>query len=119
MSQINSTVTVLLLENNCQPSESIGYCFDQIDSQKIKLVASKQLETGLKYLQQKHVDIIIINIDLSDNTELNIIQKIYAFYPNIPLILITANNQESTVIQNNKLAIDYTTFRTENPRLLK
>jgi diguanylate cyclase (GGDEF)-like protein/PAS domain S-box-containing protein len=109
VSQINSTVTVLLLENNCQPSESIGYCFDQIDSQKIKLFASKQLETGLKYLQQKHVDIIIINIDLSDNTDLNVIQEIYAIYPNIPLILITANNQENTVIQNNKLAIDYTT----------
>ncbi|MGL5939549.1 MAG: diguanylate cyclase domain-containing protein [Waterburya sp.] len=108
MLQINSTVTVLLLENNCQPSESIGDYFNQINSQKFKLVASKQLKKGLKYLQQNHVDIIILNLDLSENTELNIFQQIYAINPNISLILITANNQENTVIQNKNLAIDQT-----------
>jgi diguanylate cyclase (GGDEF)-like protein/PAS domain S-box-containing protein len=107
--QINSTVTVLLLENNCQTSESISYCFEQIDSQKFKLIVSKQLKKGLKYLQQKHVDIIILNLDLSENTELNIFQQIYAINPNIPLILITINNQENKVIQNKNLAIDQTT----------
>ncbi|MGL6339592.1 MAG: GGDEF domain-containing response regulator, partial [Waterburya sp.] len=107
--QINSTVTVLLLENNCQPLESIGDYFNQINSQKFKLVARKQLKKGLKYLQQNKVDIIILNLDLSENTDLNIFQQIYAINPNISLIIITAKNQENTVIQNKNLAIDQTT----------
>lgn len=115
MSKISPTVTVLLLENDCQQRESIAYILDQINPQKYQWLFQQQLESAVRYLQAKHIDVLLINLDITNKSNTNILQKIYAIKPYILSIFITTSDQENTIIENLNLTNNYTTLTLENP----
>jgi diguanylate cyclase (GGDEF)-like protein/PAS domain S-box-containing protein len=108
--KIRSIITILLLEDDAQNRESVEHFLTQINYKKISWTKIQQLEAGLDYLQQNHVDAIIINQKLTDTHKSNIQQKIYVITTKIPIIFITTNNRENTVIKKQHFTINYASF---------
>ncbi len=106
MQTISSIITVILLEENQNNCESIEHFLREINFQKFEFIKPQQLEDGLNYLQQSNSDIALVNLNLASINNLNIPEKIYAITPKIPIIFLTANDAEKTVIQKNILAIE-------------
>ncbi|BAZ46051.1 diguanylate cyclase with PAS/PAC and GAF sensors [Chondrocystis sp. NIES-4102] len=115
MSKTSPSVTVLLLENDCEQRESIINLLHQINPQKYQWVHQQQLNSALNYLQDKYIDVLLINLDLTNKSNTNILQKIYAIKPYIVSIFITTSDQENTIIESQKLTTNYTTLTLENP----
>jgi diguanylate cyclase (GGDEF)-like protein/PAS domain S-box-containing protein len=114
VSNVSLVITILLLEDDTQNSKSIEHLLSQINSTKFSWTKFQKLSAGLNYLKQNQVDVVLINLKLTESRKLNIQQKIYVITPKITILFVTNNSEENTTIQNYNLAIDYASYREEN-----
>lgn len=91
MQAINSTVKILLLDNNQADSTQIDCLLSKVKSQTFQLTKFQDFTNISNFLEQHHPDLICFIFDRAQSSNLNTLLKVQEINTqDIPLILISA-----------------------------
>jgi two-component system sensor histidine kinase UhpB len=101
-------IKILLIEDNPGDARLIKEYLSDVKNQKIHLAISDRLSGGIEILENEFIDIILLDLKLPDSEGLGSFDKIFSVAPNIPVIVLTGLNDETTAIKAVKMgAQDY------------
>ena len=111
------TERILIIEDDPEIQEMLQYAFAR---EGWKLIQARTGEDGLKILQSKGVDCIILDIMLPGVDGLKILKKIREEkkFQTLPVILCTARGEEADVIAGLELGADDYVVKPYSPRVL-
>ncbi len=105
MKAINSTIDILLIDNNQVDSRELEYFLKNIKSKSFKLTRVKDLNASLEFIKQDHHDLIFYIVTQHEYSNLSILLKLRETNSReIPLILISTINEFDINLLN--VAID-------------
>ncbi|RPI18784.1 MAG: response regulator [Ignavibacteriae bacterium] len=104
----SSLIRLLLIEDNPGDARLIKEYLSDVKNVKITFHFADRLSTGLDILENEFIDVILLDLKLPDSQGLESIQKIFSVIPNVPIIVLTGLNDETTAIKAVQLgAQDY------------
>ena len=111
-------MNILFIEDNPGDQALYNYFLQESSLPGIKVVNANSLESALKKLLAKEIDIIFLDLNLPDSDGLGSYRKIAEKYPHIPVVILTGLDDTQvalTALQNG--AQDYLVkgeFNAEN-----
>lgn len=84
---------VLLIEDSPEYSNQIRLWLDTIDDTQYALVVVKKLSEGLRYLEENGVDIIMLDLTVSESTGIKAFDKTRALAPGVPIIVMAETEE--------------------------
>jgi diguanylate cyclase (GGDEF)-like protein/PAS domain S-box-containing protein len=91
--------TVLLIENDPEQTRIIRVMFDGHGSHSFKLTHIECLADAETYLKGHQVDIVLLDLSLSDPEGLEAIRRVRAVAPHVSIVLLSSLNDEPKAIQ--------------------
>ncbi len=92
-------IKVLLIEDNAGDYEIILQMLEVSEKAEFKLTYTPRLVSGLKLLESKKFDIILLDLGLPDSVGLESFKAILNEHPAIPIIILTGLANEEIGIQ--------------------
>ncbi|HUY01435.1 MAG TPA: ATP-binding protein [Candidatus Deferrimicrobium sp.] len=86
---INTTIKVLLIEDNPADIRLFQEMASEIKERKIISTNAKSLSEGQQYLKNGTFDLILLDLGLPDSQGLDTFKKIYTLSPKQPIIVLT------------------------------
>ena len=116
---MNAALTILAIDDNIDDRENYCRALNKAGEDYRYLEASDGLK-GLKTLQEKAIDCVLLDYSLPGINGLDILKKIRADHPLIPVILLTGQGNESIAVEAIKHgAYDYITKSSVTPERLQ
>jgi PAS domain S-box-containing protein len=95
----NGVIRVLLFEDNPDDAELLRRNLGKSDNVNIKLTLVRSLNEGLEEVARNAPDIILSDLGLPDSHGLDTVTKIMCEAPNIPLVVLSGFDDETTAIK--------------------
>lgn len=95
----NELISVLLVEDDLIHVQLMEELFWLVGSQDFRLVHSLTLGDALNRLLTEPIDIILLDLNLPDSQGYDTFQQIQDFQINVPVILLTATNNEKIALK--------------------
>ncbi|MBN2004772.1 MAG: response regulator [Anaerolineae bacterium] len=95
----NQTTHLLLIEENTGDAALIRFMLEQVHTMPFTVEYHKRLTSGLKYLAEHTVDIVLLDMDLLDKKGLEAFHSLYSQEPDLPIILLTRFNDETVALE--------------------
>lgn len=115
----NKVISVLLIEDNPADIALIREMLNESQKTDYKLHYFKRLDEGLKYLKENRADVLLLDLNLPDGQGFETFQKANQNAPDIPIVILTAFDDEETAINAVKQdAQDYLTKEKVDSSLL-
>ena len=93
-------IRILLVEDNPNDKRLIQEILKQYDYLNFEIIDVHSLENALlKIGENPNLDLILCDLTLHDNCGPEIVQILYNNVKNIPIIVISGNNTDETIIQ--------------------
>jgi diguanylate cyclase (GGDEF)-like protein len=96
---MNSIKTILLIEDNPADVRLLREMLNEQDSLHIRLTHLECMSDAESYLADHVVDIILLDLGLSDAQGLEAIRRARAAAPGVPLVVLTGLDDESVALQ--------------------
>jgi len=90
---------VLLIDDNPEDTQRFGEMLGEPGMHPSKLAAVVCIDEAEQYLGQNAVDIILLDLGLHDAQGLAAVQRAHAAAPNVPLVVLSALDDESLAVQ--------------------
>ena len=94
----NPDKTVLLIENDAEQARSIRAMFDDQATNTFALTLVVSLADAETYLAGHSVDIVLLDVGLSDPEGLDAVSRVRAVVPRIPIVLLSSLDDEPKAI---------------------
>ena len=94
-----TTVRILLIEDSLTDALLLKKYFENLETNKFDLIQAKLISEGLKYLQQKEFDVVLLDLSLPDSSGLDSIRQIQNLVAEIPIIVLTGMEREELALQ--------------------
>lgn len=92
---MNQLKHILLVEDNPGDVELIKIILSRGNEKKFKLHSKTDLHSALAFLSEnKKIDIVLMDLGLPDSSGLDGLKKIKNRFPDLPVVVITGNNDE-------------------------
>ena len=95
---INSPVTILIVDDH----DIVRKGLTMVIARNKDLVVAGEASTGaeaLAYLEKKHVDVVLLDIRLPDESGISICHKISTRWPDTKTIILTSYSGDETILQ--------------------
>ncbi len=92
---MDEKIDILLIEDNPADARFINIYLKEAFGPGFSLVSAERLEEGLKRLKEASFHIVLIDLSLPDSTGLDTFQAVHHQAPEIPIIVLTGNLDES------------------------
>ena len=97
------SITILLVEDNTGDARLIHEILseageDSPGSPEFDLVHADRLSTGLAYLEECDIDVILLDLSLPDSQGLDTFNEVYAQAPEMPIVVLTGLDDETLAI---------------------
>lgn len=104
----DNLLRILLIEDNPGDARLIKEYLSDVKNVKLTLHFAENLRSGIDILENEFIDVLLLDLKLPDSQGLESIEKIFSIIPNIPIIVLTGLNDETTAINAVKMgAQDY------------
>ncbi|MGZ3932782.1 MAG: response regulator, partial [Bacteroidia bacterium] len=100
---MDETIHILLVEDNPADAGLIKIYLHESYAMQFSLSVAENLNQGLDLIGSRTFDVIIIDLSLPDSFGLNTFKDMYAAAPEIPIIVLTGNEDESVGINTVKM----------------
>ena len=95
----NEQIRVLLIEDQLVHARLMEEIFRLVGSEEFRLLHSETLAGGIRRLQNEHVDMVLLDLNLPDSRGYDTFKQIQELFLNIPVILMTATNDEKIALR--------------------
>lgn len=92
-------ITVLLIEDNPGDARLIKEMIADSGDDSIDLIWADSLSAGLKRLQSKGIDLILLDLGLPDCQGRETYAKVHHGAPDVPIVLLTGNEDETLAME--------------------
>ncbi len=104
----HNLIKILLIEDSPGDARLIKEYLSDLKNIEYTLQIADRLEKGIDILENEFIDVILLDLNLPDSKGLTGVEKIFNVAPNIPIIILTGLNDETTAINAVKMgAQDY------------
>ena len=101
-------IKILLIEDNPGDARLIQEYLSDLKHIEYNFQHADRLQKGIEILENEFVDVVLLDLNLPDSEGLTGVEQIFAVAPNIPVIVLTGLNDETTAINAVKMgAQDY------------
>ncbi len=115
----NKPIKTLLVEDNPGDSRLIREMLVEARGVAFDLEYADRLQTGLKHLGEREIDVVLLDLGLPDSQGLETLSKTYAQAPEVPIVVLTGLDDEMLGVQAvNRGAQDYLVKRQVDANLL-
>lgn len=115
----DSALHLLLIEDNAGDARLLRELLSEVPSVQFEMEHSNLLSQGLQRLQQRHFDIILLDLFLPDSRNLKTFVEIYQHAEQTPIIVITGLDDETLAVKAVQMgAQDYLVKGTLSGELL-
>ncbi len=83
------SIRILFVEDDPGDAELFQFMIDRVRSHRFSIEHVKRLQTALEQLEQSSFDAILLDLSLPDSFGLESIQRIYARFPEVPIVVLT------------------------------
>lgn len=105
MNGTSRQIRVLIIEDNIEYLYLLKKIFDLDRDFQFDVKAYNTLGSGLENLSGNHTDIILLDVNLPDSNGIDTIRTAYASSGNIPIVVMTANENENLLNEAIKLGV--------------
>ena len=85
---------ILLIEDDPGDARLVQEALTEAGAARFKLDWAENLASGLKTLQADPADVVLLDLNLPDSTGINTFTKVHARFPQMPLILLTGQDDQ-------------------------
>ncbi len=90
---------LLLIEGNPVDTKHVGDMLAEAAQRTLEMRAVTRVAEGLELLAREEFDVILLDMDLTDGSGMDTLRTIASRHPKIPVIVISAANDEATTTQ--------------------
>src|SRR5215813_12867368 len=94
-----SNTKILLVEDNPGDARLLEEALVEIAELRFQLAHSATLSDALDYLSKNHPDVGLVDLGLPDSQGLEVVRRVHSVAPNMPLLVLTALNDEGLAVQ--------------------
>jgi len=91
-------IRVLLIEDNPRYDSTVRIMLDTVRGTRFDVVRVKGLSEGLQHLGKGGVDVVLLDRTVPNSQGINIIDKIYAQAPHVPIIVLAATEDDGLAV---------------------
>ncbi len=113
------SLQILLIEDDLAEKKRLDKIFKEIQDTVFKITFCKSLNKGLKKLTTENFDVILLDLNLSDQEILESLQTLNESYPTLPIVVLTNSNNETFITEISQKSADYLLKIELNSPLLK
>ncbi|WP_299402746.1 diguanylate cyclase [Acaryochloris sp. IP29b_bin.148] len=96
----SSSTQILIIEDNVQDVEIVRELLDIKPPSSVALEHRETLSAGIDFLQVSNAtDLVLLDLSLPDAFGLDTFHHVREAFPNIPLIILSGDNRESTAME--------------------
>ncbi len=95
----DKTVSILLVEDNPGDARLFKEALKEAYASKFELVHHESFGQALAYLATQNPDVVVLDLGLPDAHGIEVVQKTRASAPTVPLVVLTALNDEALGLQ--------------------
>ena len=92
------THTVLLIEDNAGDARLIREMLAEDPDSRFRLHCADRLSHGLDFLASEQAGLVLLDLSLPDSHGLETFAKVYAHSPQIPIIVLTGNDDQTVAL---------------------
>ncbi len=92
-------MNILLIEDNQGDVRLIKEILNDVEDFHYTLLASENLQEGVKLLSNKDFDVILLDLGLPDSQGLDSFRRLYKYAHNLPIIVFTGLEDKKTAIK--------------------
>ena len=96
-------IKILLIEDNEVDSLRLKELLNEAQPNKHVVTAAYSKNEGMKFLQEEHFDIVIIDLSLPDTEGLEAITSIQSINQKIPIVILSDQANEKVIMQISKM----------------
>jgi nitrogen regulation protein NR(I) len=112
-----SPATVLLVEDDASLAGELRHV---LESEGWRVIAAASAEEGFGLAERERCDVVLTDFRLPRGTGLDLVRRLHAVQPRLPVIVMTAHGTTETAIEATKLgAYDYLLKPFEMPDLIE
>ena len=94
----SQSVKIILIEDNLGDIRIIQELLKNAHNFQYELTVTHHMSTGLEYLNENDVDVILLDLGLPDSQNHNTFSSIFTQHPQIPIVVLTGlDDQESAL----------------------
>jgi len=90
----NNKTRVLIIEDNIEYASMLKAVLSKSEGLKFELISFTNLENGLAELKNNDVDVVLLDLDLPDSSGLDTFNKVSSSTSNLPIIILTGDDDE-------------------------
>ncbi len=91
-------LNVLLIEDDSDYADMVTNILNSSLQEPCTVHVSQRLSDGLKQLRQRHVDVILLDMDLPDSSGMNTLRQTMAEAPHLPIVILTGHADEKIAV---------------------
>ncbi|MCX7878175.1 MAG: response regulator [Ignavibacteria bacterium] len=101
-------IKILLIEDNPGDARLIEEYLSEAVNMEHTVKVADRLSSGIEILDNEPVDVVLLDLKLPDSEGLSNVEQIFSVSPNVPIVVLTGLNDETTAINAVKMgAQDY------------
>ncbi len=115
----NDKLVILLVEDSPSDALLMQEALAQVRNRSFEIKVTNHLERALKHLASETYDAVLLDLSLPDSTGLETLSRVLDLAPDLPVLVITALDDEETGVQAVQLgAQDYLVKNQLQPNIL-
>jgi len=95
----DKSIKVLLVEDNPAEVGLAQEIFAEVKGARIDVQSVDRLATGLEHLDAGGIDVVLLDLSLSDSQGLDTFAKVRAHAPEVPIVVLTGHDDEAIAVQ--------------------
>src|SRR3989339_1158753 len=95
----DSSINILIIEDYPEHIKLVSRMLENCSSQSFNLASAGRLDEGISIIASARFDAILLDLTLPDSYGLEGLEKISSQFPDIPVIVLTALDDESMELQ--------------------
>jgi diguanylate cyclase (GGDEF)-like protein len=95
----NERLNILLVEDDAEDILLVKKILEKAGTGLVRLECADQLQDALDRLQKGKVDLVLLDLFLPDNDGLDSLRRVREVAPNIPIVILTALDDESAALE--------------------